>query len=75
MHAYDIGHDGRKIKCEVDPMAFVPGFNSGPLPFQVEFVVRGPEVKSVVEREWNEVEKDEDILLERIHQAQIRLKK
>lgn len=59
--------DGKKV--EVDTFAYSQGFNSGPLPFKARFVPRSAERKAAVEREWNAVEKNIGVQLDRIGQA------
>ncbi|PGH23598.1 hypothetical protein AJ80_02379 [Polytolypa hystricis UAMH7299] len=58
--------DGKKVQCEIDPLAFANSFNSNPLPFKVQLNARNPKVGEVVTREWNAVEKDLDVILGRI---------
>ena len=75
--AFDIGYaweveGGVKRRCEVDSLAFTQGFNSRPLPFKASFRVRGDGYEQVVKREWEGAEKDVDVLLGRVRDAQMR---
>ena len=77
--AYDIGHayeehHGQKVRCEVDPFAFTNGFNSGPLPFKAQFSVRSAEAEEIMKREWNDAEKNVDVLLDGIRDIQLQEK-
>jgi hypothetical protein len=77
---YDIGHsyelcEGRKVKVEVDSMAFTQGFNAIPLPFKAQFTRRSAKTEEIVKREWHAAEKDIDVLLDRIQATHIRGKK
>ncbi|KAL2050798.1 hypothetical protein ABVK25_008859 [Lepraria finkii] len=64
-YAYEERH-GRKVRCEVDPFAFTNGFNSGPLRFKAQFSVRSAEAEEIMKREWNDAEKNVDVLLDGI---------
>ncbi|KAL1957207.1 hypothetical protein VTO42DRAFT_6241 [Malbranchea cinnamomea] len=70
---YNIKHavDENGKKKEVDDMAFTSGFVSTPLPFEAVFEVRSERAREVIEREWNEAEKDVGVLLDQVKQAQI----
>lgn len=64
--AYDIGHafeNGQRL--EVDPWDLTGGIGVRPSPFKTLFHVRGRERQSIIEREWEAVDKDVDALLER----------
>ena len=68
-HAYE-EKDGKMVKCEIDPMAMSQGLSSGPMPFKVVFKVRSKYTADVIRKEWDEAEKDVDVLLERIGKMQ-----
>ncbi|KAJ9607005.1 hypothetical protein H2200_009016 [Cladophialophora chaetospira] len=70
--AYDVkpGLDGDGKEVEIDDMAFTSGFNSRPEPFEVRFVPRSEKVVEVVRREFDEAEKDIDVLLQGVREAQ-----
>lgn len=77
--AYDIGYayeelDGREVRCEVDSLAFTNGFNSGPLPFKAKFTVRNAEAEEIIKREWNDAEKNVDVVLDGIRDIQMQEK-
>ena len=77
--AYDIGYayeerHGRKVRCEVDSFAFTNGFNSGPLRFKAQFSVRSAEAEEIMKREWNDAEKNVDVLLDGIRDIQLKEK-
>lgn len=66
--------DGKKVEVEIDPLARTEGLSSAPEPFEVVFKVRSEKAEQVTRREWNNAEKDVDIILERIGRAQMDLK-
>lgn len=45
-------------------------FSQGPVPFDVEFLVRNEMIERTIRRSWDETEKDVDVLLERVEQMQ-----
>ena len=68
-YAYEIC-DGRKQRIEVDPFAFTQGFNSRPMPFKANFQIRSSERESIARREWENAEKDVDVILRNIKSSQ-----
>ncbi|OQU98374.1 hypothetical protein CLAIMM_04170 [Cladophialophora immunda] len=65
--------DERGDEVEIDDMAFTSGFNSRPEPFEVRFVPRSRRVVEVVEREFADVEKDIDVIMKGVQDAQGRV--
>ena len=57
-------------EVQVDDMAFTSGFNSRPEAFEVKFVPRSEKVGDVVRREFEAAEKDIDLILEGVREAQ-----
>jgi cytochrome P450 len=57
-------------EVEIDDMAFTSGFNSRPEPFEVRFVPRTNKVAGVVTREFEDAEKDIDVIMTRVRDAQ-----
>lgn len=69
--AFNISHKYENgIRQEIDPMFMTQGFNSRPMPFKAAFSVRSPVVQDVIEREWQAVTKDLDVVLESIRASQ-----
>ena len=68
---FDIQHavDESGNKIEADPLGYTQGFNSGPLPFKARFVVRSAERRAVVEKAWENAEKDVGVILDDIQRA------
>ncbi|CAK47221.1 hypothetical protein CBS115989_372 [Aspergillus niger] len=70
--AFDIqaplGDDGKPVP--VDDMAFDSAFVSTPEPFEALFVPRSEKTKEIVEREWNEMEKDMAVLMGQVRDSQ-----
>lgn len=77
--AYDIEYAyeeryGRKVRCKVDSFVFTNGFNLGLLRFKAQFSVRSAEAEEVMKREWNDAEKNVDVLLDGIRNIQLQEK-
>ena len=70
--AYEVkpGLDSGGKEVEIDDMAFTSGFNSRPEPFEVRFIPRSEKVGEVVRREFDNAEKDIDVLLQGVKEAQ-----
>lgn len=73
--AYDIKKgwelvDGVKREAHVGRFDFVSGFNSPPLPFKAAFLPRGEKVAEILRREFDEMEKSTEVILERIERIQ-----
>ncbi|OJJ35541.1 hypothetical protein ASPWEDRAFT_183590 [Aspergillus wentii DTO 134E9] len=66
-----VGPDGKRAK--VDDMAFGSGFVSSPLPFEAVFEPRSDKARRVVEKEWNETEKDVEVLMNSVREHQVSL--
>jgi hypothetical protein len=66
--------DGVRVEVNIDSLARTDGLSSAPEPFEVNFKVRSEKAEEVVRREWDEAEKDVDVILERIGRAQLDLK-
>jgi cytochrome P450 len=62
--------DGVRVEVKIDSLARTDGLSSAPEPFEVIFKVRSEEAEKVVRREWDELEKDVDVILDRIGRAQ-----
>jgi hypothetical protein len=71
-HTYEVKHNDelKRVRCEVDPMALEQGMSSRPVPFRAVFKVRSPKAEEVIRKEWEESEKDIDVVLEGIGNAQ-----
>lgn len=63
---FNIEHD-EEDGSKVDPLAFSQGFNSRPLEFKARFNVRSPSKRVVVEKAYEESEKNIDAILDKIH--------
>jgi hypothetical protein len=61
---------GQKIRLIPDPMAMTQGFNSKPMPFKANFKPRNPHVEDVLRRGWDVEEKDINVILNRVQEAQ-----
>lgn len=75
--AFDIEHAWaddeakmEKMGCEIDPLDMVQGFSNRPVPFAASFKPRSKKIEEVVRREWDESEKDVDVLLNEIGRSQ-----
>lgn len=66
--------NGKKVESHVGRFDFVSGFNSPPLPFKAAFIPREKNVPEIVKREFAEMEKSTQVILERIENAQQILK-
>ncbi|KAK4553134.1 hypothetical protein LTR86_009861 [Recurvomyces mirabilis] len=66
--------NGEKVEAKIGRLDFVSGFNSPPLPFNVAFVPRSKEVPDILRREFAASEKNAEVILERIGNAQQVLK-
>ncbi len=65
-----INGEPKHVRYEVDPLALEQGMSSRPVPFGAVFKVRSPKAEEVVKKEWEESEKDIDVVLEGIGNAQ-----
>ena len=65
--------DGKGKEVVVDDLAYSQGFNSGPLPFKARFVARSKERRRVVEKAWEEAEKEIGVVLDEIGRSTSRI--
>jgi cytochrome P450 len=64
-----VDDSGREIP--IDDMAFTSGFNSRPEPFGVRFLPRSDKVDGVVTEEFERAEKDVNVILQGVREAQL----
>ncbi|KAE9382096.1 putative cytochrome P450 oxidoreductase [Stipitochalara longipes BDJ] len=62
--------NGVKVEVKINSLARTDGLSNAPEPFEVNFKVRSEKAEEVVRREWDEAEKDVDVILERVGRAQ-----
>ncbi|KAF2748564.1 cytochrome P450 [Sporormia fimetaria CBS 119925] len=68
--AFDISsEDGTRLA--VDETSFAPAFISEPLPFKARFKIRDEHRRPVIEREFNETEKDVGKLIDEVRRRQV----
>jgi hypothetical protein len=61
--------DGVKVEVKIDSLARTDGLSNAPEPFEVVFKVRSEKAEEVVRREWDEAEKDVNVILKKIGRA------